>query len=515
MKRGVWFGGMVLSLGGWLARLDAEDQVWHAVGQPLTPVKLTGSELAPCPVSPAAALGRPVVIATSRPIPPALPGTPELRPVSYEPPAPPTIPSSPTNRVAAPILELEDPEEETPDQPELIEQVSLFASERSAVDTGSELRRIGVEPALIAVPEKSGTLPAPFTDSFVAAPTTITHVVDGPMPDPLHTAFWAKAEYLLWSVRPYNIPVLATAGNEVGQGILGQNGTVVLFGDSSLDGGLRSGLRLTAGAWLDMWHEDGVELSGFFLTEKTNHFAVNSAQAPVIARPFFDVNNGVQAVEQVAFPGITQSGNLTVNAPSRMFGFEADYRGKLCCGCDFRVDFIAGFRFLQLDEDLNVTENLQFLNGLTGGNAVFSGQTATAFDDFHTINHFYGSQVGIVAEKNWGDWSLEGRAKLALGFTTQKVDVNGSQQFVPNSALNATGDLLALRTNIGDRVQTRFTVVPEIDLNVGYQINEHVKAFVGYNFLFWSSVVRPGDQIDTGLDRNQIPNFNAGIEVLY
>ena len=38
-------------------------------------------------------------------------------------------------------------------------------------------------------------------------------------------------------------------------------------------------------------------------------------------------------------------------------------------------------------------------------------------------------------------------------------------------------------------------------------MTDFVRLSVGYNFLYWSSVARPGDQIDRNLDVTQIPNF--------
>jgi len=75
---------------------------------------------------------------------------------------------------------------------------------------------------------------------------------------------------------------------------------------------------------------------------------------------------------------------------------------------------------------------------------------------------------------------------------------------------NFVGGLLALRSNIGSFHQDRFGVVPEVDLKVGYHLTDHVKIFAGYDFLYWSSVVRPGQQIDRTLNETLIPNFNSG-----
>ncbi len=522
MKRGVWLGGLgglVLSLGGCAARLVAEDVDWHAVAPQPAPVTLTGAELIPCPAGPAASLGRPIAIA--RPVPPAAPGSPQLAPVSFETPAAP----APAKQTPPALPTWSEVTGNPPDEPGLIEEVTGFASEHGAPASGTPasgtltgsatqtVQDVTGTPELGPVPKKApDSNPAPLPTGFYPAPASVVAPVDGPVPDPLHCHYFVTAEYLAWALRSYHIPPLVTTGS-VGSpvaGVLGQDSTRILLGDSDLGGNLRSGLRLTAGTWFDMWQEDGIQASVFYLGQKTDHFSTNTAQNPVIARPFFELNTGQQNVEFVSFPGLA-TGSIAVNAPSRFFGAEADYRTKLCCGCDYRVDLIAGFRFLDLDEDLNIAENIALSDAATLGPQINQGdlrnQTAAAFDDFHTKNRFYGGQIGIDGTKCWGSWSLEGKFKLALGATSEEVIVNGEQTFLPNSALNKPGDLLALPSNIGSQTRTRFSVVPELDLNIGYQLTDHMRAFIGYNFLYWSDVVRPGDQIDTVLDAATIPNF--------
>ncbi len=69
------------------------------------------------------------------------------------------------------------------------------------------------------------------------------------------------------------------------------------------------------------------------------------------------------------------------------------------------------------------------------------------------------------------------------------------------------GGLLALNSNIGRFHKDHFSFVPEIGMNVGYQLNDNIRVFAGYNFLYWTGVLRPGDQIDRALDVTRIPNF--------
>jgi hypothetical protein len=37
-------------------------------------------------------------------------------------------------------------------------------------------------------------------------------------------------------------------------------------------------------------------------------------------------------------------------------------------------------------------------------------------------------------------------------------------------------------------------------VNVGYQLGPTVRAWLGYDFLYWTSVLRPGNQIDSTFD---------------
>jgi hypothetical protein len=209
--------------------------------------------------------------------------------------------------------------------------------------------------------------------------------------------------------------------------------------------------------------------------------------------------------QRVAFPGIA-SGRLIVDAPSELWGLEANLNCKVCCGCDYRVNLLGGARFLRLRESLTVIEDIQ---NLPGQPDPFNGTRVLVQDRFATTNDFYGGQFGAEARWQRGRVTLDGRAKLALGVTHQVLNVSGSQTFPPGTpgVENLPGGLLALNSNIGRFSRDRFSVVPEVGVSVGYFLTERLRASVGYNFLYWSNVARPGGQIDRGLDLLRIPNF--------
>ena len=69
------------------------------------------------------------------------------------------------------------------------------------------------------------------------------------------------------------------------------------------------------------------------------------------------------------------------------------------------------------------------------------------------------------------------------------------------------GGVLGQPTNSGRTIRSEFAVLPEAVIKLGYRFRDRSRFYVGYNFLYLSSVLRPGDQIDPGLDVNRIPNF--------
>jgi hypothetical protein len=347
--------------------------------------------------------------------------------------------------------------------------------------------------------------------------------VEGPAAPP--SRFYVRGEYLVWWSRETSLPPLVTTG-PVGflplppapppplpPGAIGRPDTVVLFGNASADYPAQSGARFTVGWVPDPCYPLGLEASVFFLGPESFNFNASSPALPVITRPFFNQFFNQQDVQTTAFPGVA-IGTASVNSSTRLWGAEANLRPKLCCGCGYQVDLLIGPRFLDLSEDLAVAEQIVSLVTLPGTN-IGPGSRIVVFDRFGTRNQFIGGQVGAVVELTRGPWALELRGKVALGDTHQIIDVIGGQIVTQpagvmggaNPVLFFPGGLLALPSNIGRFTTDRLSVVPELTVNVGYNFTDRLRVFAGYNFLYWSNVVRPADQIDLVLDPAQIPNF--------
>jgi hypothetical protein len=54
-----------------------------------------------------------------------------------------------------------------------------------------------------------------------------------------------------------------------------------------------------------------------------------------------------------------------------------------------------------------------------------------------------------------------------------------------------------------------FSVVPEAGLTLGWNLNSQVKVTLGYTFIYWSEVARPGNQIDRNRNPSLIPTDPA------
>ncbi len=171
---------------------------------------------------------------------------------------------------------------------------------------------------------------------------------------------------------------------------------------------------------------------------------------------------------------------------------------------------ITGVRYLNLNENLTIRENILLLPGSPA-----PGDQIAVVDKFGTRNNFYGGQIGVRGETWRGAWFVNATGKVALGDMHQEVRVNGYTTFTPAGLPSVTqpGGLLALPTNIGNRSRDRFAAIPEVGFNVGRQVTDNLRIYAGYNVLYISSVVRPGDQIDNVINPTQLPTI-AGPSVL-
>ncbi|HUR55579.1 MAG TPA: BBP7 family outer membrane beta-barrel protein, partial [Gemmataceae bacterium] len=141
-------------------------------------------------------------------------------------------------------------------------------------------------------------------------------------------SWWTSAEYLMWWTRSTHLPPLITTSSPQFNGFLGVGDTRTVLGGSFGDtfhGGARFGL----GHWFDCEQSRGIEGRFFFLGRNGNEFGATTNNFPVLARPFFNVNQPVGSfAEVVAAPGLA-TGGVLVNLQNSMWGADVNFRRNL------------------------------------------------------------------------------------------------------------------------------------------------------------------------------------------
>ena len=325
------------------------------------------------------------------------------------------------------------------------------------------------------------------------------------------TKNWVAGGGLIYWLDGFDSPALITtspAGVGIDQaGVLGAPGTMVLAGNESWNTGSRGGGYVTLGHWFDCNQQVGVSATFLGLSQDTQTAHFSSSEMAVLARPFDNLEADFLGpdAELVAFPGMF-TGEASVTAESQLNGVEVLFHRAVmnqpCC----RIVWLAGWRFNRLDEQLTISDSKRAL----AGSGLPVGTTLEETDRFATRNDFNGVDLGVLAECRSGRWTTSATMKLALGQTNTTVSIDGDAlATVPlgNGATDTAATpagLLAQATNIGVYQYRQFAVVPELSLRAALDITCCLRASVGYSFMYWSRVARPGDQIDTDLNLSQL-----------
>ncbi len=370
-----------------------------------------------------------------------------------------------------------------------------------------------VSPVLPAVPNPLVPVVPPFD------PNSSNDCVFLTKPYTDHSRVWFQAEYLLWWIRSGGLPsVVGTApASQVATGSISSASIEPLFGgsDDSLDYHEQSGLRLSTGFWLDNTQCWGVDGSFFQLEQKNIGSTFASSGDPVIGPVFFDPKTNTTNLIPVSLPnfmtgplaGQPRMGGVAVGADNHLWSADINVRKQI--GAVFfadHLDFLMGFRHLQFSEGVDVVTDS------TSAAGSFAPTTLHIEDHLGVLNQFYGPQIGLASHTQKGRWSFDAIGKLALGDMHEVSNINGSTLLTtPTTTIASNTGVLAEPTNIGRPTRDRFAVVPELTLNVGYQVIENVRVTLGYNFLYLNTVARAGDLVD-GVNITQVrslSSFNA------
>jgi hypothetical protein len=334
-----------------------------------------------------------------------------------------------------------------------------------------------------------------------------------------------------------HIPALVTQAPRGVLGTLSDDGTEVIYGDEKILTDFRNGGRIRFGAWLEPCHRLGVEGEYILLHDLHETFSAYSSGIPTIARPFYNSETNEQDSELVGYlPAVGTVldnsgaivGTVTVKSNSSFQSAGGHLRiNLLCCpsaGCgpSRRVDILSGYRFLNLREGVGIHEDLYSLDPTEASDSTRGNVAFKVHDLFDAETTFHGGELGLLWLCERARWSLEILARLGIGSNRQRVRINGYTTQIDTATGTSTtsrvdvgpevagvftgGGLLAQRSNIGTYTRDRFALVPEVGVTLGYQVNRHWRATAGYSLIFWTHVVRPGEQIDTTVNPNFLPD---------
>lgn len=306
-------------------------------------------------------------------------------------------------------------------------------------------------------------------------------------------------DYLFFRIKAASFPPLASTGNASDPipGALG-NPDTRLLGAGDIDHGWYTGGRFYLAYWFTDDRNCCLE-SNVLLTEQRSRFfgfaSDGSTGSQVLVRPFFDPVLQQESVDPRALPD-QLAGTINFSYTTRLLGAEVNAR------YDFEgvgrylgssLSFLVGARYLRLDEKYIGQDTTTFLPESTGDSFFFT-------DNFTTYNQFIAPQVGLRLRYRWDpEIFLDVGGKVAVGPNSQHVEISGLTTITDAAGnVTATGNqgLFAQPTNVGRYDRDVIAWLPELSVNLGYDVTENFRLKVGYTFFYLSKVVRPGDQID-------------------
>lgn len=325
---------------------------------------------------------------------------------------------------------------------------------------------------------------------------------------------WLGGGYLMLWLSPARAraPLAST-------GLLGDPGTLVLLGSEQMDYGRFNGGEIHGGLWLNDRHTLALTAGGFLTEQKKVIQSVfgGPGSATAILRPFTDAVTNRPNGLVVVGPGF--AGGVETVSSARLAGAEVGilhnvYADQLC-----RIDFTAGFRYLDFDESFSVYSATTALAGTAAAATppgvlpqLGAGDSYLLHDYFRGRNQLYLGQIGARFGWRLGPADLGLTTKLGMGPNYQVLQIDGSTQSLGTIPTTVPGALLAVdgpTGTIGRTTGGRFTVAPEAGADVSIQVTKTLRLAFGYNFLYINDVIRPAGQLDPTVNPRLVPASDA------
>ena len=158
-----------------------------------------------------------------------------------------------------------------------------------------------------------------------------------------------------------------------------------------------------------------------------------------------------------------------------------------------------GVRYRSYNEALDITSSVSAL--------AIPGFAVASTDGIRTTNDFAGAVLGVDCQKDFGSWTFNLRPTVGLGRIRNTVTRTGTTTYsIPGMPdLTFSGGTYNLDSNIGQIEVNDWSVIPELDIRVTKTVWNCVRLSVGYSALYFASLARAGEQIDTVINPNLLP----------
>jgi len=300
-----------------------------------------------------------------------------------------------------------------------------------------------------------------------------------------------RLEYLHWSIEgPDNIllsaPILGnsdptepSAVFDRSTGIARGNGVALNYIDRTMDtNGMRGVLEFALPEGSLEWN-----VWGLFKNESnrpTNDiFATQTNSIPaddLVVVTNFNINGELASNTNV------YDTSYSVNLNTEMVGTGVNYiLDPYLPGEGFRMQPLFGFRVISLQEAMNQV-------GVDSGGGIGTPRTTQIYSKVE--NRVFGPSIGARAEFKHSRFSIGAEPKFTFGFNRNTNQVATEQLF------EATDPRI-----VSVEKNNEFSPTFQLTLYAKVNVNEHLRCFVGYDYLYIGQISRAYDIIDYNEDR--------------
>lgn len=363
------------------------------------------------------------------------------------------------------------------------------------IPVSQPLQPTGPEPLAIA------ESPVPVRSQDVVWELT----VEPPQPCGPLGPHWHSLELLYWWPVRQPIPplVLGRRGGATSPGI-GSN-LQLLAGGRAIDSQPSAGGRFLLGTPLNTDQTLGLEVAYFFLgtrsfTQTVSNWGGNGVS--FFGLSYTDATTGASELLTLGQTGSLFS-TLGLSTSVRVQGWEVNTVANAWDRPALKLNTLLGYRYFMANEGLRIEQVQYRYRGLGG--------IAETADQFDAHNRFHGGQIGLSADLRGRVVFCEVVAKVAFGQNYQVVKTEGMTHLVLPTPGGATwqtyggSGIFVQPSNFGRELRGVFAVLPEGSVKFGFRWGTAGRVYVGYNFIYLSDAVRPGDQIDRTLYPVQLP----------